>query len=306
MVSAHNLTTKRDVVKPLQYIGETDVVTTPANYGVTPTSATFVIVGNNTEINPQPNIPHSDAVVLGSEDVIDAVKNGSLYSFSIRFNPFSNALILFGWNAVGGGTGSPDESLSFTYSFTLDGTENFQHIRGALPTSTTLTLDKGVWEAEIQYIAKDITIPNSTDGNPGTPVYLSSETTSQMLGQSDVGTTPFTWNIVNFGERRFTTTVTRDLAVMDVNGELDIVYAKAAARSITFSADVFTKNTSFLTDFEAKTKRAASYVFSTSPAVTLTYTNCVVTGWTQTPQAGATDGWIESITARAESITDLS
>ena len=305
MVVAHNLTTKRDIVKPLQYVGETDVVTTPANYATTPNSATFILVGNNTEINPQPDIPHSDAIVLGSEDIIDAVKNGSLYTFSLRFNPIDKNLIRYGWDAAGGGAASIDESLSFTYSYRLDGTENFQHVRGALPTSTTLTLDKGVWEAEMQFIAKDITIPNTTDGNPGTPVYLSSETTSQMLGQSDVGTTPFTWNTVNFGERRFSVTVTRDLSVMTVNGELDIVYAKAAARGIVFSADVFTKNTTLLTDFEAKTKQAASYVFSTSPAVTMTFTNAVITGWTQTPQAGSTDGLIESITARAESVTDL-
>ena len=72
-VSAHNLTTKRDIVKELQFVTEGDSVSTPALYGATPNSSTFALVGNNTEINIQPDVQHMDVSVLGSEDVIHAV-----------------------------------------------------------------------------------------------------------------------------------------------------------------------------------------------------------------------------------------
>ena len=39
MVTAQNITTKQDIVKPLQYVSEGDRVATPALYGVTPSSA---------------------------------------------------------------------------------------------------------------------------------------------------------------------------------------------------------------------------------------------------------------------------
>ena len=308
MVSAHNVTTKKDIVKELQYIGENDTVTTPASYGVTPSSATFILVGNNTEINIQPDVQHMDVSVLGSEDVIDAVKTQSLYAFTIRFNPIDTALWRYVWNASGGGTASPDESLSFTYSYNLNGTEYFQHIKGARPTSGTMSISRGVWECNMTFIAKDITIPNTTDGNT-TPTYQTSETTSSPIVHSDGGGNPFTWNSVNYGERSFSTTVTRNMAVMAVNGETDITYSKTTDRGITFTTDIFagtaSNETTFYTDFEGKTARAASYKFTSSPSKTFTFANCILSDYSYTHSAGSTDALIESVTCRAESVTDL-
>ena len=50
MVSAHNVTTKRDIVKELQFVTEGNSVTSPGLYGVTPNSSTFALVGNKSEI----------------------------------------------------------------------------------------------------------------------------------------------------------------------------------------------------------------------------------------------------------------
>jgi len=308
-VSQHNVTTKRDIVKELQYIGEGDTVSTATNYGTTPSSATFVITGNNTEINIQPDVQHLDVAVLGSEDVIDAVKTQSLYAFTLRNNPINLNLWKFLWNASGGGTDSPDESISFTYSFNLDGTEYYQHLRGCRPTSGTLSVSRGMWEQNMTFVCKDITIPNTTDGNGGTPVYQTAETSSSPIVHSDGGGDPFTWNSVGYGERSFSTTVTRNMAVMAVNGETDITYTKATDRSITFTTDVFAGTTSnettLYTDYEGKTARAASYKFNSTGPITLTYANCIITDYSYTHAAGSTDALIESITCRAESVTDL-
>jgi len=308
-VSAHNITTKRDIVKELQYVTEGDSVTTASLYGATPSSSTFILAGNNTEINIQPDVQHLDVSVLGSEDVIDAVKTQSLYAFTLRNNPIDLSLWKYLWNASGGGTNCPDSSLSFTYSFYLDGTEYFQHIRGCRPTSGTLSVARGMWEQTMTFVAQDITIPNTTDGNGGTPVYKTSETTSSPIVHSDGGGTPFTYNSVTYGERSFSTTVTRNMAVMAVNGETDITYTKAADRSITFTADVIagtaSNETSLYTLYESKAADAASYKFNSTGPVTLTYANCVLTDYSYTHAAGSSDALIETISARAESVTDL-
>ena len=73
VISPHNVTTKRDIVKELQFVTEGDSVSDASLYGVTPNSSTFAVVGNNTEINVQPDVQHMDVSVLGSEDVIETV-----------------------------------------------------------------------------------------------------------------------------------------------------------------------------------------------------------------------------------------
>jgi hypothetical protein len=308
-VSAHNVTTKRDIVKELQYVTEGDSVSSPALYGVTPTSSTFILAGNNTEINIQPDVQHMDVSVLGSEDVIDAVKTQSLYAFTIRNNPINLDLWRYLWNASGGGTNSPDSSLSFTYSFNLNGTEYFQHMRGCRPTSGSLSVSRGMWDQSITFIAKDITVPATSTGDGGTPVYTSTETTSSPIVHSDGGGSPFTWNSVGYGERSFSTTVTRNMAVMAVNGENDITYTKATDRGITFTSDVFSgtasNETTLYTDYEGKTARAASYKFNSVGPITLTYTNSIITDYSFTHAAGSADALIESVTCRAESVTNV-
>ena len=309
MVSAHNVTTKQDIVKELQFVTEGDSVSNAALYGVTPNSSTFALVGNNTEISINPDVQHMDVNVLGSEDIIDAVKTQSLYAFTLRNNPVDLTLWKYLWNSSGTGALSPDSSLSFTYSFNLDGTEYFQHMRGCRPTSGTLSISRGMWEQNMTFIAKDITVPATSTGDVGTPVYQTSETSSSPIVHSDGGGDPFTWNSVTYGERSFSTTISRNMAVMAVNGENDITYTKATDRSITFTADVFSgtasNETAMYTDYEAKNSRAASYKFNSTGPVTLTYANAIITDYSHTHAAGSADALIESITARAESCTNL-
>lgn len=308
-VAAHNITTKRDIIKPLQYVGEGNTVTTPTNYGSTPSSSTFTLVGNNTEITPNLDVQHLDVNVLGSEDVIDAVKSQSLYTFGISYNPINLSLWAYLYDASGGGAGSPDESLSFTYSYYLDGTQYYQHIRGARPTSGTMSINRGMWDCNMTFIAKDITVPSTTDGNGGTPVYSSSETTSSPILHSDGGGQPFSWNSTNYGERSFSLTVSRGMSVMSVNGETDITYTKASTRNITFNADVYAGTTgailSLYNDYEAKTKRTLAYKFTSSPSKTFTLANCVLTGYNESKSAGNTDALMINLSGRAESVTDV-
>lgn len=307
-LAGFNTTTKKDIVKPLQYVTEGNTVTTPANYGTTPTSATFTLVGNNTEITPRLDVRMMTVDVLGSEDIVDAVKTEALYAFSIKFNPIDTALWKYVWNA-GGQTSGPDSSLSFTYSYYRGGTQYYQHFRGCRATSGTLSLNRGIWECNITFVAQSISVPATSTSDPGTPVYQSSETTSSPVTHTDGGGSPFTWNSVTYGERSFSVSVTRELAVTAVNGETNITYCKPVSRKISYSVDVFVGTASQLTtlysDFENKTARTSSYKFTASPSKTLTFTNSRIDTLSFTHAAGSNDALIETLNVIPETVTDL-
>lgn len=302
-MAAHNIQTKRDFVKVLQYVGEGDTITTPANYGVTPTDPTFTAVGKVTDLNLQPDVQHQDSDVLGNEDIIDAIKTGELHSFQITFEMRDTALVDYAFAPAGGGVGSIDESLSFMFSEYLDGVENWTVMRGCRPTSCTCSLNMGVWEASMTFIAKDITVPSSTDPWAAETETIATEPATAAMSHSGAGATPFTWNSVGYEESRFSTTVTRGMAVQRVNGIDTILYCKPSTRRVEFSADVFVKTNVLETDYTAKTERASTYVISTSPSKTFTYTNCVVTSHSRQKTASNADAFRETFTARAEGVT---
>ena len=304
MVSAWNISTKKDIVKPLQFVTEGDSVTTPSLFGVTPTaSPAFTAAGLNSEIDINPDFPYEDINVLGSEDIVDAVVTGELHAFRCRFQPTDTVLINYAIAAAGGGLGTIDASLSFAYSEYIDGVENFTLLKGCRPTNLNLTLQRGTWEAEMTWVASDIIVPITT-ANAGltTPTWATIPTASPLT-HSGAGSDPFTFNAVSYPERRFALNIVRDLGILSVNGQNPIIYTKPVARRITYNVDVFLKSTTLRSEVETKTARTASYKFTSSPAKTLTFTNSIITNWNRTPSASSIDAFIESITCRAEGIS---
>ena len=312
MVSPHNITTKLDIINPLQWVGEGDTEATPANYGTPATNPTYQVVGNNVSINPNIDISHVDVVGLGDENLLDMTGPVSkAYAFSIKFNPINLTLWKYIWQASAAGTANPRESLSFFYSYRYNGTKYFRYIRGARPTSATLSISRGVWDCDMTFIAKDITTQTTTEQDPGnTPVYATSETTTAPVIHTDGGADPFTLGGVVYGERRFSITVTRGVSVMDVNGQSDVIYTKLNDRRVSWSADVYVgksgSETALETAFKAKTKLAMTYKFTSTGPVTLTTANNVLTSYNEVFDAGNTDAVIASITGSSESVTNLS
>ena len=301
MASPHRLQTKQDIVKPLQYEGDGDSITTPSNYAKDHTaSPTYIIPGHVTDINLNPDIQHMDTDVLGSEDIIDAVKTGELYSFQITFEMIDTLLIDFAFSASGGGVGSIDESLEFMFSELINGTENFTYMKGCRPTSCTCTLEGGVWIANMTFICKTITLPDTTDANT-TPTYVTEPSASSMT-HSGAGVDPFSYNAITYPESRFSTTVNRGMAVQKINGSDEIDYCNASTRAIEFSVDVFIKTNVLETEFEDKVSRAATYSISTSPNLSFNFTGCVLTAHNRQKSATTTDGFKESISVRAEAV----
>lgn len=301
MVNAHNITTKRDFVLPLQYVSEGDSVTTPSLFGVTPSSPTYIAAGRVLELQINRDIQDSPIQVLGQEDVFDAIKNEELYAFTVKSQIYDTALLKYGVNSAGGGAGTIDESLTFKFSKLMEGTEMFTEMKGARCASTTLSLARGAWEMDQTWVCQDITIDNTTDPDT-TPTNISAIPTTAIWKHQDTGATPFLWNSVNFGERSFTMSVTRDLATMMVNGANTITYTKPSNRAIDCSVDVIRKDETFITDLEAKTQRTASYEINDGTAQ-INFTGAWLTSWDERHSATDNELLIEPISFTAETAT---
>lgn len=301
MATAHNVTTKRDIVKPLQFVTEGDTITTPASYGIIPTaSPSFTIAGLNTDIDLDVDIRDLTVDVLGSEDIVDAVKSEELYAFTCKYDVPAITLPAYGINASGGGAGSIDSSLSFLFSEYLDGTEYYNIMKGCRPTSTTMSLERGKWICDQTWVAQDI-IQRVTTHGLTTPTFASITSSSPYM-HSGAGADPFVWNSVAFPENKFSCTVTRQMATMALNGDLKILYTKPVSRSIMFSVDVFAKGVTLETDYRAKTLRSATYSINTGASKSFAFTNAHIKTWKVSRSATSTDAVKESITCEAEAV----
>lgn len=303
MATAHNIQTKRDIVKILQFVGEGDTVTTPASYAVTPTSPAFIAAGHNSEINLQPDIAHMDTEVLGSEEIVNAVKTGELFAFQISFEPTDSVLMAYVVDNSGNGVGSIDESLTFTFTELLNGVENWTVMRGCRGTSMSATLERGTWLVTMTFICREITLPDNTD--PFTTPTYATEPAASSLTHTDAGVDPFSWNAITVPESRFSITVTREMAIEAINGEVKIIYAKAAGKRTECTVEAFVRDNVIETDYFGKTKRAANYSFTTTPNKDFAMVDCLITSHSRVKTATSTDAFRESITFRAEQLTDF-
>ena len=301
MVTEHNVTTKKDFVLPLQYVSEGDSVATPTLFGDTPSSPAYIAAGRVLELAIGIDISSSPVPILGQEDIFDSIKNEELYTFTTKSQIYNTALLKYGVNPCGTGAGSIDESLSFKFSKNLDGTEYFTKLLGSRCINTSLTLDRGAWELDQTWVCKDITTDNTTDPDT-TPVNVDNIPTDTVWRHQDAGTSPFLWNSVNYPERRFNLTVTRDLAITKVNGSEKILYTKPSNRSVSLSIDVIRDKVTLLTDYKAHTSRSCSYEINDGTAQ-INFTGARIDGWDERHTSTDNDIMIEPISIIAETAT---
>lgn len=289
-----NVTTRKDIVKPLQYVAEG---TTAATYGVPPTSPTFIAAGINTEITLDPNIVSEKILALGLEDYADSVKTQENYAFTLKSNIYNTTLAKYGVQAVNA-AGTIAEHLTFLYSKYIDGTEYYTQIVGCKPISTTLSVARGLWELDMTFHCQEI--KDETTSAIAGATFISSIPSNTPLAHNDVAN-PFTWNSTTYPERRFSMTVTRDLSLLEINGNVLVQFAKAAKRNISFNIDSYKKSATLLTDHYGHTQRTASYKIGASE--TITFTNAKIIDYSESHSGTNNDAAIESLTCEAENVT---
>lgn len=288
------VTTRRDIVKPLQFVAEG---TSAATYGVTPTSPTFIAAGINTEITLDPNILYEKILALGLEDYADSIKTQENYAFSLKSKIFNTTLAKQCVNAVSA-AGTAAEHLSFLYSKYIDGTEYFTRMVGCRPISATLSVSRALWELDMTWHTQEIKDEVTAHGLTS-PTFITAVPTNTPLIHSDAAN-PFTWNAIVYPERRFSMTVTRDLSLLEINGNVLVQFSKVANRNISFNIDSYKKSTILLTDYYDQTKRTASYKIGASEV--MTFTSAVITDYSESHSGSTNDAAIESLTCEAKAV----
>jgi hypothetical protein len=302
MVTAHKIQTRRDIVKPVQYASEGDTVVTPPHFGVLPAgpSLAMTALGHVRDLTLQPDIQRIDTEVLGSEDIVNAIKTGRLYAFQVVFEPTDEAMLQVAVDASGGGVGTIDESYRFMFSELLDGVENYTNMTGCRPTNTQARLNQGVWECTQTWVCKEITVPNPTDPMAAsTPVYVA-EPTASSISHSAVAD-HWSYNAVTYPDSSFSLNVTRNLATETVNGEELIVYTAPVSREVEYTIETYVKANTLEQESVDITERASVYKFDAT--FDFTFTNCVISSHSRAKSASGTDAYKENLTVRAEGVT---
>lgn len=301
MVTPHKIQTRRDIVKPLQYVSEGDTVADPSKFGALPAGPSLAMkaLGHVRDLTLQPDVQRIDTEVLGSEDIVNAILTGKLYSFQVVYEPTDEEMIAVGCNAQSG-AGTIAESYRFMFSELINGTENYTNMIGCRPTNTQCRLNQGVWEVTQTWVCKQITVPDPTDPMiASTPTYVT-EPTASSISHSAVQD-HFSYNAVIYPDTNFSLNVTRNIATETVNGETLIVYTAPVSREVEYTLETYVKANTLETEFESVTERPSIYKFDAT--IDFTFANCVISSFSRAKSSSGTDAYKENITVRAEGVT---
>lgn len=280
-----------DFVNQPQYLEE-------STFGTTPGTPTYVAPGYVTDLTVNKGITIEEVAQIGEFDIQDTVKVAEDGEFTITYNIFNSTLPKYGIN-LPSGAGTIDTPLSFIWSKNINGVEYYQTATGCRAISTSMKVERGLWEVTQTFKCQQISIPSSTEPDAGA-TYAPVPTTAPW-SHDDMGASAFVWNSVTYDTRSLTIDVTYDLGLLEVNGQLLIQNSIPAKRTISFSADVYQRNDVLATDHDAHNKRTATVAVDTGVA-DFTLTNAWIESHDPTASASSTDLIIESISGRAESV----
>lgn len=270
-------------------------------YGIVPTaSPVFTSAGEIESISETTEIALKRFHALGNEDLYQFLKNGIMYSFEVVYQPISSALIKYGTQAQGGGTGTIDKSLSFLYSEDINDVENYVFYKGARCDQVSVEITNEAVKVSQNFICKEITTPATSHGLT-TPTFAPANSAAPWTG-ADGGSNPFTHNSNSYDVDVFKFTVSRGLDAIRPNGESLVKLLIPTIRTITGEFDVVRKDTALIADCKNLTARAASYVLKAATS-TATFTDMVLTNVATSRQATATEALRYSFKFEARSIS---
>lgn len=180
-----------NVVKPLQYVAQTDINAIPT------ASPSFTAAAINGELRPKVDHMTVDVRRLGDRHIYKQIAVGHDYGFGFSLNPYNLPLLKYGSEAPNETTptGTSAEYLGFVVSYyqAVGGSlsEHYLLMHGAkcntLEMSVTPT---GLVEANMEWLCRKIDTPNTSHGLT-TPTFLTNASiTSPPLSHVDNGATP--------------------------------------------------------------------------------------------------------------------
>ena len=251
------------IVKRLQYIEE-------ASYGVTPTSPTFISAGKIKRFSWNIDGQVQRYRSVGLRTVCSFLQTGQLYSFELEYWPYETALMKYGFNNPAG-VGTIDKSLTFLYSYLLDGVENFVLMKGCKTDSISLEITKESVVCTQSFLCREITTPAITSGLV-TPVYAAAPTGIPWVGRNG-GTSALMFNAVAWDTPRFSAEVAWNLDPGMPNGHDLIKFLDPTNKDVNVDFDIWQKDTTFIADLKTDAERDITYTLNTATSAVLTITD---------------------------------
>lgn len=288
------ISNQRDIVDQLQGAFE-DSRTTPENFGTTPASASFTRAGYNPTFKytdqPQGVLVH----ILGDEAHNTKVRVGLSGMLELRTNISDSTRWILKWvfNAAGGGANTIDDSVTFLTSYKILGNTKYRVMKGCLPVNGTLDIpNRGLVSLSCQIL---VTNPqNEATAHGLTTPTLASTPTDTVWTHLSGGVKPFVIGGITYRDRGFRLSITRMLSPTDSSGDLNVIFAKAAKKTISGSISIFKIDTDNQAKTVLLTERTATRVLKTSVS-TLTLSK---TQWQSHPtefEADSADTLVEEL-----------
>lgn len=250
------------VVKPPQYVEE-------YTYASTPSSASLSWIGIVYTFSPTADMTPIEFRKVGSEDLTDQAKGTEQYTTTIEYELQNTNFLKYGVQAQGGGTQTPDNSLSVVTSLRLNNTENFIKLLGARINSLKVAGKAGEsHKTTAELFSNDITPASTNVSIGGTPNYT-----------SDPGTKPWTFanggaNPVSASGRALPTTeievtVNRNLERIYTLGSNKVQYLPAKNREITGSVTLVWLSNGAYVDLQDFNNQSARWILSSGSSLEL-------------------------------------
>lgn len=274
-----------DFVQVPQFVEEITLGTTPT------ASPIFKEIGKIFRWNITHDTTNRKFRVLGSEDLLTAVKTGEAFAIQCSFHMFANALtkdfIKYLINARGGGAGSIDKTLSILWSHKVNAVEQYEIASMVRPNTGSIEVTPDEVTVDMSLIAAAISAPSTVHGLT-TPTFITPNTSNPLVG-TDSGANPFTHNTLNYDTPRFRMEFGRSLHAIRVNGKLNIIDNPATKREISGSFDVIRKNNVLKADAKSLAKRSAAYTLLASPAISVSFTDLQIEQLTESYEGESTE-----------------
>jgi hypothetical protein len=234
----------RSVTKNLQYVFEGSR-TTPASWGTTPATPTFVQAGYSPTFTYTDQPEGVDVKVLGTEAKITRVKVGMSGLLDVRTHLTDSALAKWFYNAFGGGAGTIDDSATFLYTHQVLGVDTYRILKGCIPLNATLDVPhRGIVELSGQILVTQPVDEGAFSGISAaefggtTPTYATQPTGPPWTHLSG-GSQPLTIGNNNYRDRGMRVSITRELSLLDSSGDTNVLFARAARKTITGTITAF-------------------------------------------------------------------
>jgi len=233
---AFGLTGSYNVVKPLQYVAQTDINAIPT------ASPSFTAAAINGEIRLSANHQTVDVRRLGDRHVYKQIAVGHDYAFGISLNPYNLPLLKYGSEEpnLTTPTGTSAEYLGFIFSYyqAVGGalSEHYVKLVGAKCNTLELSVTPtGLVDATMEWMCRDFVLPTTSHGLTTPTFVANSGITSSPLSHVDNGTTPLVYDGTSYACTSFRINWNNNLQALRCNGSDKIDALEVGNREITGS-----------------------------------------------------------------------